>query len=214
MRTVPPKIHKKRVAWNKGKKCPKTSKTLMGHIVTAETREKLSAIMKQKYANGFKSPFCKGHTIRNTGRTRYTGEHGSKRRGISNIEFYGEHKAKEITIKLRTARLRQVLPKKDTSIEVAIQDELNYRGIIYEMHLPVCGVCQPDIVFPRRKIAVQCDGDYWHSLPKRIESDRRQDKVLRENGWTILRFSGSEIREDASSCANRIEGVLGCPVDH
>ncbi len=110
--------------------------------------------------------------------------------------------------KIREARLRQVIPTKDTSIEVAIQNELNQRGIIFEKHLPVCGVCQPDIVFTDRKIAIQCDGDYWHNLPYNVEKDRRQDKILRENGWQILRFWGSEIKADVFKCVNQIETVL------
>lgn len=120
----------------------------------------------------------------------------------------GHRISEEARQKIREARLRQILPKKDTSIEVAIQNELNQRSIIYEKHLPVCGICQPDIVFPERKIAVQCDGDYWHNLPNMIEKARRQDQVLRENGWQVLRFWGSEIREDVSRCVDMVEAVL------
>ncbi len=124
-------------------------------------------------------------------------------RGIKTGPLSDEHKRK-----LRMARLNQVLPTKDTSIEVATQHELDKRGITYETHIPVCGICQPDIVFPSEKVAVQCDGDYWHSKDFKDglvwERDRHQDKVLRWAGWSVLRFWGSQIRENVKGCVDRI----------
>lgn len=199
---------KGRTPWNKGKKCPNTSKTLMGHMLSQETKDKISTTLKNKYKNGLKSPFCDGHTIRNTGKTRFKKGRESPRKGLSNIVIHGKEKANEISAKIRARRLLQVFPKKDTSIEVSMQQELNRRGIAYETHIPVCGVCQPDMIFPEKKVVIQCDGDYWHNLPEMIEKDRRQDKVLRENGWQVLRFWEHDINNDVSQCVDLIEGVV------
>lgn len=128
-----------------------------------------------------------------------------------------EHKRKlsnanKGNIKLRVARLKQVFPKKDSSIEVAMQEELDRRNIFYEKHTSVCDVCQPDIMFSEEKVAVFADGDYWHSKDfkngKIWKRDRHQDCVLKENGWFSLRFWGSEIRDDVSRCVDTIEGAL------
>ena len=202
------------VPWNKGKECPKTARTLMGHSVSDETKKKISETLKQRYIEGYESHFCKGHKIRNTGRTRFGSGQPSRIKGLTNEEFYGSEKAKIISEKIRAARLKQVFPKKDTSIEIALQEELSSRSIKYKKHVPVCGVCQPDIVFLDKMIAVFADGDYWHRLPHMIEKDRRQDRVLRHEGWKVLRFWQHKIESDVGSCVDEIEGVLGCPVGH
>jgi DNA mismatch endonuclease (patch repair protein) len=65
---------------------------------------------------------------------------------------------------------------------------------------------RPDIVFPRKRVAVFIDGCFWHSCPEhgnrpksnvsywsaKLERNRRRDiKVtaeLRSNGWEVLRI--------------------------
>jgi len=114
--------------------------------------------------------------------------------------------------KKRKQRLKQIIPKKDTSIEVALQRELDKRKIAYEKHVPVCGICQPDIVFSSEKVAVFADGNYWHSKTfdggKVWRRDRHQDDVLQENDWTSIRFWGSEIRSSVSECVEQVVSVL------
>lgn len=130
-----------------------------------------------------------------------------------NNPMYGKHHTDETKRKLREDRLSRVFSNRNTSIEVTVQGELDRRGIVYDTHVPVCGVCIPDVVFLRQKVVVQCDGNHWHSKDfdngKVWRRDRRQDRVLRENGWEVLRFWGSEINDDVSRCVDIIEGVLG-----
>ena len=129
-----------------------------------------------------------------------------------NNPLYGRKHTKKAKQKMREARLKRVFPKKDTSIEVALQKELDKRKITYKKHIPICGVCQPDIVFPSVKLAIFADGDYWHSKDfkdgKVWRRDRHQDEVLRENGWVPLRFWGSEIRSSVSECAEQVISML------
>jgi len=114
--------------------------------------------------------------------------------------------------KIRTARLKQILPIKDTSIELALQTELTKRKIIFEKHIPVCGICQPDIVFPLEKVAVFADGDYWHSKAfddgRRWNRDRTNDETLQINGWVVLRFWETAINEDVLICVDKIVSTL------
>jgi G:T-mismatch repair DNA endonuclease (very short patch repair protein) len=83
---------------------------------------------------------------------------------------------------IRQFRLGRVYPKKDTSIECAMQDELLRRGIRFVKHLPILNRCQADIAFPERKIAVFCDGDYWHNRPDIRSKDITQEMILGANG--------------------------------
>ena len=55
------------------------------------------------------------------------------------------------------------------------------------------------------KIDVETDGDTWHSLPSRIPEDNRRNNALASLGWKVLRFNGSQVREEmASYCEPRI----------
>jgi len=45
------------------------------------------------------------------------------------------------------------------------------------------------------KIDVETDGDTWHADPARIPLDNQRDNDLTSLGWSILRFSGRQIRE-------------------
>ena len=145
----------------------------------------------------------RGHSW-NTGLTKETDDRLKK---ISE-KAVGQKRSEETKRKMRKSRLTWVAPTKDTSIEIALQMGLDDKNIIYEKHLPVCNCCQPDIIFPKKKIAIFADGDYWHNLPNVIEKDRRQENILKENNWGILRFWEHDIKNNLDICINKILGAL------
>lgn len=104
------------------------------------------------------------------------------------------------------------LPKrligKDTSIERIIEDELAAREIGHYKQYPISAICVADKAFPDEKIVVFCDGDYWHSLPKWKERDKRINRELKRRGWTVLRFWEKDIKCDARKIVDEIESVL------
>src|SRR5436853_3570456 len=67
------------------------------------------------------------------------------------------------------ARCRmQNTPKRDTAGELALRRELYRRGFRYRVDvrpMPTLGR-RADIVFRRAKVAVFCDGCYWHGCPE------------------------------------------------
>lgn len=89
---------------------------------------------------------------------------------------------------------------------------------------------RPDLVFARPKVAVFCDGDFWHGrgLKARLERlsaghnagywvekiranvarDRRNRRLLRADGWTVLRFWETDILRDPRLIATRIARLL------
>jgi len=179
-----------RIPWNKGLKIPSPPE---------ETRQKMSATRKQ-IGNEPLLNFVRGHGAWNKGLTKET-DPRVRKYGVSQ---QGKVVSEETRQKNREARMRQRLPKKDTSIEIALQMGLERAGINYDTHLPVCGICQPDIVFHDQKVAVFADGDYWHSSDKQQEKDKKIDHILKDMGWTVLRFWGQEIRKDVSVCIEKI----------
>ena len=112
----------------------------------------------------------------------------------------GKKKSEEHRLKI----LAVPRPMKDTSIERLVEEELSRREIGHYKHLPILGVCQSDKAFPDEKIAVFCDGDYWHSIPKAIVKDARVNQVLAENGWLVLRFSEKDIKESPTKVVDKI----------
>lgn len=58
-----------------------------------------------------------------------------------------------------------------------------------------------DFALPHLKIGVEADGETFHSSPKQISHDKERDMKLAQVGWTILRFTDTEIED-------RLERVL------
>lgn len=121
----------------------------------------------------------------------------------------------------------QQVKSKDTKIEVMLRKELWSRGLRYQKNSKkVFG--KPDIVFLGKKVAVFCDSEFWHGynwnerkndfkshrdfwIPKierNMERDREVNKVLENEGWTVLRFWGNDIKKDLKSCADKIERTV------
>lgn len=168
---------------------------IKGKHLSEETKKKLSEIHKgHRYSPDF--GFKKGH--------QWSKEILEKiGQSLKGRKFSEEHRRK-----MRISRLRQIIPQKDTSIEVKMQNELKSRNISFEKHLPICNVCQPDIIFPENKVSIFCDGTYWHSLPNMKIKDIRQNEILTQNGWCVLRFSDNEINNNVSACVDKILEVV------
>lgn len=113
-------------------------------------------------------------------------------------------------------------------VRLSIADLLSYalsrRGITTFVRSPKKIFGEPDISFPVRKIAVFCDGDYWHGydwehaqkrfegnreywinrIEKTIQRDRIVTSTLRAEGWTVFRFWGHEIKNEVDRCVDVI----------
>jgi len=99
---------------------------------------------------------------------------------------------------------------KDTQPEIILRKTISGAGIRgYRLHYKLPG--RPDIVFPRRKIAIFIDGCFWHKCPecfikpetnrkfwsKKIDSNVKRDKIvnaeLKTKGWQVIRIWEHEI---------------------
>jgi very-short-patch-repair endonuclease len=54
-------------------------------------------------------------------------------------------------------------------------------------------------------IAIEVDGAKWHSSPKRRRRDGFRTRILKREGWTVIRFGETFTAEEAE---DRIAGVL------
>ncbi len=110
--------------------------------------------------------------------------------------------------KLREHRLKQKLPLKDTLIERLVCEGLARREIGHYSQYSILGACQADKAFPDCKLAVFCDGDYWHRRDDIARKDERINKLLRNNGWTVLRFWETDIKQNPEQIIDTIENEL------
>jgi len=60
----------------------------------------------------------------------------------------------------------------------------------------------PDFAIPNERIAIFCDGNYFHSLPKVKAKDERVNERLSNLGWRVFRFSEAKILDNPDACAD------------
>lgn len=62
-----------------------------------------------------------------------------------------------------------------------------------------------------KRFAIEIDGFTFHgSTPEQFERDSSRQRVLTGKGWTVLRFSGREIRRDPRKCAAEAMVAASC----
>ena len=63
---------------------------------------------------------------------------------------------------------------------------------------------------PDEKIVIEADGHQYHErTPEQAKRDRRRDRSATLNGWTVLRFTGSEINSDMAAVLHTIGQAYG-----
>lgn len=66
-----------------------------------------------------------------------------------------------------------------------------------------------DVALVDFKVAIECDGGNWHDSLKAKERDRKKDAYLNNNGWTVFRFKGDEIKKNLDDCTDRVLRIIG-----
>ena len=112
-------------------------------------------------------------------------------------EYYGYEKAEKLRKVIKNARMNQLLPVKDTSIEVKIQNFLKLLNIEFFTHqyMHIEHGYQCDIFIPSVNLIIECDGDYWHKYPTGRDIDHIRTKELQEKRYKVLRLWENEIKK-------------------
>lgn len=193
---TPPKDSQKYEEWRR---------KVMLNLITPEFRvgktdEEIYGLEKAKEIQEKKSKSSKGREAWNKGKEGvYSQETIQKMKEAQRGEthpMYGKHHSEDIKSKLRQSRANQILPVKDTKIEVKIQMFLKELGYEYFTHqyMNINHAYQCDILVPALNMVVECDGDYWHKYPIGNEIDHIRTKELLEKGFKVLRLWEHNIR--------------------
>ena len=130
-----------------------------------------------------------------------------------------------------TRKIMSAIKSKDTEPEMILRKALWKRGFRYRKNYKLLPG-HPDIVFLRKKIAVFCDGDYWHGhnwairglssfeeelsgysdfwrkkIQSNVERDQKVNARLSAMGWTVVRLWESDIRKDIDACVGKIAEI-------
>ena len=94
----------------------------------------------------------------------------------------------------------------------------------YKSNYKIIG--KPDVAFPKRKVAIFIDGDFWHGYnwkklgkapPKKywqakimgnIKRDKKCSRALKKDGWKVMRFWEHEINSNVEKCLAKVQAAL------
>ena len=114
---------------------------------------------------------------------------------------------------------------RDTKPELLLRKALWRAGLRYRVNDPTLPGT-PDIVFPRRKLAVFVDGEFWHGkklsaerlaempqywrakISRNVERDQRVNHSLQAGGWRVLRIGTQTIAKHLNELVRVISDVL------
>ena len=106
----------------------------------------------------------------------------------------------------------RLLPKRsqirtESPIEQTLLDKFHEFGLFPSIQFPI-GDYRADFAFPNVMLAVECDGKNWHTEISHIFHDKAKDKFLQDNGWKIMRVSGSDIYKNTDEIVANISEYL------
>lgn len=119
--------------------------------------------------------------------------------------------------------------KRGTRCEIALRRELWHRGLRYRLHAPELPG-RPDIVFPSIRLAIFCDGDFWHGrdldnslaklseghnasywvakIRRNVERDQENARLLEAKGWIVVRIWETDLFRAPVEAGDRICAII------
>ncbi len=126
-----------------------------------------------------------------------------------------------------TSKIMSSIHSKNTEPENILSKAIWAKGLRYRKQYRIIG--KPDFVLVSQKIAIFCDGDFWHGnnwrlrklknreselstyslfwrnkITANIKRDKIVNKKLKKAGWKVIRFWESKIRKDIDSCIKKV----------
>lgn len=133
-----------------------------------------------------------------------------------------------LTPEQRSRNMRNIRSK-DTQIEIILRKALWKKGYRYRKNCKAIPG-SPDIALTKYKIAIFCDGEFFHGkdwevlkpklkksnnsefwinkISRNREKDDEINKKLLFEGWTVVRFWGNDIKKNTDECVQVIEDII------
>ena len=123
----------------------------------------------------------------------------------------------------------QHIHSNNTTIEKILRKALWNKGYRYRVNYKILPG-KPDIVLTKYRIAIFCDGEFFHGRDwekletrlekgknseywvKKISRNRERDEEINKKllfmGWTVIRFWGKDIKYDTDECIRVLEETI------
>ena len=109
---------------------------------------------------------------------------------------------------------------RNTKIDLKMKRILSDTNYKFEMYPKMFG--SPDFVLERKRIAIFCDGDFWHGyrynekkkpakkfwrdkIQDNMSRDKKVSRKLRRDGWSVLRFWEHDIEKNPELCVRKLK---------
>ena len=128
-----------------------------------------------------------------------------------------------------SSKSKRANQSRNTRHEIILRSALHRMGLRFRKNLKSLPG-NPDIVFPKAKTVIFCDGDFWHGRdwnarkskiskgtnPKywieKIEANVRRDREVNEllikAGWDVVRIWETDIHSNLETVAKKIEKLV------
>lgn len=133
----------------------------------------------------------------------------------------------DVLNKEQRRRNMKAIKSRGTKAEDTLAKALWRKGHRYHRNSKAI-IGRPDIVFLKIKLAVFCDGDFWHGkdweqkrerlstnrdywvkkIERNIERDRQVNEALEKMGWKVIRFWDKEIHKSLGRCLEIVESLI------
>lgn len=121
----------------------------------------------------------------------------------------------------------QAIKSSGTKIETIFAKALWANGLRYRKNCKnITG--KPDFALKKHKIVIFCDSEFWHGkdwkktvsrigtnkkywhtkIENNIKRDHKVNRVLKKEGWTVLRFWGNDISKKTGKCVAKVARVI------
>lgn len=132
------------------------------------------------------------------------------------------------------SRIMASVRSKNTEPELRLRKCIRSLGRPFKVH-PAKLPGQPDLIFPRERLAIFVDGDFWHGrqwrirglssleqqfknsnnasywinkISRNVRRDMRTRKSLRQLGWHVMRIWESDLQLHSDRCIEKISRMM------
>lgn len=181
--------------------CERAKMLVLGYLLSSENCD--------SYAYGifngltFKSKLTPIEQIFNAAYTLYLADHNIEVNKETVIPFSPAHK--EAVIPFSVALIEEFEPQ----VEVEYQDKKYI--VDFEINFSRKSVLSGDFIYPELKgykYAIELDGHNYHSSKVQMTNDYERENNLKELGYSVIRFTGSQVYNDPIACVEKVINII------
>ena len=117
--------------------------------------------------------------------------------------------------KMKSSVLKKTtIKQKDLSVDFKVFLKMfgkeSNEGFVQEYRFHPIRKWRFDFAWPNNMVAVECDGIIWKACGGRHNTDADREKINTavSLGWSVLRFSGNQIKSDPIGCIEILRSTL------